>query len=202
MEKKLDLRIQKTYLALEEAFTKLLEEKPFEAITTNELCDTAMIRRTTFYKHFADKYDYFDFYVSSMMERSRNNVSIELLKTDPVTYTELRIKEHLDFMLEHKNLLKNFKNSTMFAFYYQSILRQLEKELRDMMIETGNYSPSPEIDFSIYLYSGALLSGIVWWLENPAIFSERELAQTILKTIPTPYATNFFTKKQSHNKSS
>ena len=61
MEKKLDLRIQKTYQALHNAFTILLEEKNFEEITVNELCDAAMIRRTTFYKHFADKYEYFQF---------------------------------------------------------------------------------------------------------------------------------------------
>ena len=110
MEKKLDLRIQKTYMALEEAFTKLLEEKPFESITTNELCDVAMIRRTTFYKHFADKYDYFSFYISNMINHSRNSVSIELLKDDPVKYTELRLKEHLCFLKKHKKIVKKLKN--------------------------------------------------------------------------------------------
>ena len=70
MEQKMDLRIRKTYLALHSAFTQLLEERKFEDITVNELCDRAMIRRTTFYKHFADKFDYFsliiDFYDSQV----------------------------------------------------------------------------------------------------------------------------------------
>ena len=57
MEKNTDLRIQKTYLALQNAFVALLEEKRFEELTVNELCDRAMIRRTTFYKHFGDKYE-------------------------------------------------------------------------------------------------------------------------------------------------
>ena len=61
MEPKLDLRIQKTYLSLHNAFTELLEEKKFEEFTVNELCERAMIRRNTFYKHFADKYEYFTF---------------------------------------------------------------------------------------------------------------------------------------------
>ena len=55
MEQKLDLRIQRTYRLLHTAFTKLMEEKSFEDITVNDLCREAMIRRTTFYKHFADK---------------------------------------------------------------------------------------------------------------------------------------------------
>ena len=61
MEEKMDLRIKKTYLSLHNAFVELLEEKRFEDLTVNELCDRAMIRRTTFYKHFADKYEYFTF---------------------------------------------------------------------------------------------------------------------------------------------
>ena len=51
----MDLRIKKTYRALFEAFTELLEEHRFEDVTVAMLCDRAMIRRTTFYKHFRDK---------------------------------------------------------------------------------------------------------------------------------------------------
>ena len=67
MEKKIDLRLRKTYQSLHAAFTELLEEKRFEELTVGELCDRAAIRRTTFYKHFADKYDYFAFYLQEMM---------------------------------------------------------------------------------------------------------------------------------------
>ena len=43
----MDLRIKKTYRALFEAFTELLEEHRFEDVTVAMLCDRAMIRRTT-----------------------------------------------------------------------------------------------------------------------------------------------------------
>ena len=68
MEQKTDLRILRTYRSLNEAFTGLMEEKRFEDITVGELCERAMIRRTTFYKHFADKYEYFTFYIKEMRE--------------------------------------------------------------------------------------------------------------------------------------
>ena len=42
-----DLRIKKTYRALFDAFTELLEEHRFEDLTVAMLCDRAMIRRTT-----------------------------------------------------------------------------------------------------------------------------------------------------------
>ncbi|MFR7670084.1 MAG: hypothetical protein ACLU0O_04550 [Collinsella sp.] len=39
----------------------------FEDLTVAMLCDRAMIRRTTFYKHFRDKNDYFAFYIDELM---------------------------------------------------------------------------------------------------------------------------------------
>lgn len=191
MEKKLDLRIQKTYMALEEAFTKLLEQKPFESITTNELCDAAMIRRTTFYKHFTDKYDYFSFFVSNMINRSRNNVSIEILKEDPVKYTELRLKEHISFLKEHKKLVKNLTASNMITFFLLCLQKQIDNEIRTILKETGEYEPSPELDFTLSLYSGALLSSIGWWLDHPDTFSERELADLLIQNIGSPYLLAF-----------
>ena len=62
-EKRTDLRTQKVYDALIEAFTELLSEKTFEKITVKELCDRARTRTATFYNHFEDKYDFFAFMI-------------------------------------------------------------------------------------------------------------------------------------------
>lgn len=69
----MDLRIKKTYRALFNAFTELLEEHRFEDLTVAMLCDRAMIRRTTFYKHFRDKNDYFAFISMSSCRACRKN---------------------------------------------------------------------------------------------------------------------------------
>ena len=57
MKEKKDLRIQKTYKLLAEALIKLLQEKPFAEIRLNEICEEALVHKTTFYHHFTDKYD-------------------------------------------------------------------------------------------------------------------------------------------------
>ena len=65
----LDLRVQKTYKALVEAFERLLLEKEFESISVTEICDAAIIRRPTFYKHFLDKYDFITFFIKHKMNK-------------------------------------------------------------------------------------------------------------------------------------
>ena len=63
-----DLRIERTYRSLMQAFTELLEEGTYDGITVAALCDRAMIRRTTFYKHFADKDEFFTFFLKSVRD--------------------------------------------------------------------------------------------------------------------------------------
>ncbi len=54
---KTDLRVRYTRKVIQEAFQKLLTEKPLARITVKEVCDLAGINRGTFYKHYLDCYD-------------------------------------------------------------------------------------------------------------------------------------------------
>jgi len=55
-EKKADLRIRKTETAIKNAFIELRAKKPLEKITVKELCDLALINKSTFYTHYEDIY--------------------------------------------------------------------------------------------------------------------------------------------------
>src|SRR5215475_12575510 len=52
----LDLRIRRTYKFLWDALISLMKERDFESITVTDICERAMVHRTTFYKHYEDKY--------------------------------------------------------------------------------------------------------------------------------------------------
>jgi AcrR family transcriptional regulator len=54
---KLDLRTRRTRKLLQSALLDLLKERDLEAISVTDICDRAMIHRTTFYKHYEDKFD-------------------------------------------------------------------------------------------------------------------------------------------------
>lgn len=50
-----DLRVIKTDQCIEAAFLRVLCEKPYRAITVQDILDAAMINRSTFYRHYASK---------------------------------------------------------------------------------------------------------------------------------------------------
>lgn len=55
-----DLRVRYTQKVIQEAFWRLLNDKPLAKITVKEVCDLAGINRGTFYKHYMDCYDLMD----------------------------------------------------------------------------------------------------------------------------------------------
>src|SRR5258708_30075676 len=55
-EEPADLRVRRTHKLLWEALMAELSERAFEEITVKDICDRAMVHRTTFYKHYEDKY--------------------------------------------------------------------------------------------------------------------------------------------------
>lgn len=50
-------RIRVTKKMLKEALVRLLENKPVEKVSVYEICQTAEINRTTFYKYYGSPYD-------------------------------------------------------------------------------------------------------------------------------------------------
>lgn len=129
MEKKVDLRIEKTYLALYNAFTALLEEKRFEEFTLNELCERAMIRRTTFYKHFADKYEYFLFYVKETCRSIRGQFPPDVENGSARDYLVYMCRELVRFLDGHEKMVKNVMSSSMFPMLLDGLAEQITGDI-------------------------------------------------------------------------
>lgn len=50
-----DLRVIKTEQHIEQAFLQLLCQKPYRSITVQDILESAVINRSTFYRHYASK---------------------------------------------------------------------------------------------------------------------------------------------------
>lgn len=52
-----DLRVLRTQQAIQDAFTSLVSERGFDAVTVRDISERAQVNRATFYRHFRDKHD-------------------------------------------------------------------------------------------------------------------------------------------------
>lgn len=181
MEKKMDLRIQKTYLSLHQAFTELLDEKKFEDFTINELCERAMIRRTTFYKHFADKYEYFNFYLKEVCE----DIQKEFTSDVPVGEINMYFKQMslgvLRFMTTHQSFVDNILKSNMFSLLFDILTDLVQSQVYLALKKTDKQTQKALGDLEGFasFYAGGLLNALYYYRQKDTDFDETAFLKTL-----------------------
>nr|WP_263314088.1 TetR/AcrR family transcriptional regulator [Mammaliicoccus sp. Marseille-Q6498] len=75
MNKSTDLRVIKTKKALSESLLDLLANKAFSVVTVNEICEHSLVHRTTFYKHYMDKFDLLQY---ALQENTKEFFNIDI----------------------------------------------------------------------------------------------------------------------------
>lgn len=190
MEKPLDLRIQKTHTALINAFLQLLQTKRFENITINELCELAMVRRATFYKHFADKYEFFTFFVQWIQREFRNRIVPQEYDRNGVSpYIDI-IRFALDFLDENETIVHSVMKSNAFPLLLDLISEQIILDVKERLQTDQNNGKelllSPEL--MAFSYTGALLNILRWWIGHKDQMSKEEIVAQIQKVFDKLYA--------------
>ena len=169
----MDLRVKKTYGALIAACTKLLSENRFEDMSVAMLCDEALIRRTTFYKHFADKAEFFAFYVENlridMVERGRRLADDEGVFEDDALERRAILREFADYLLEHEGLMDNIFSSSMSGVLIAVICDKIAESFYDRARCTApkeTTAPSDLVDRAEFAAGGVVRVMMHWWDEK------------------------------------
>ena len=181
MGKKTDLRIEKTYHFLHNAFTEALEEKRFEDITVNELCERAMIRRTTFYKHFADKYEYFTFYINEICASFQDQLPPDVLSDDIDSYFLYMCRELLRFIEKHERLVMNIADSSLFPVLLDCLSEYIMHDVLGVLrrMDSTKQMSAAQMEGVAAFYSGGLLNTLRLWLKRKAPIDEEQFLQVI-----------------------
>ena len=134
MEKKIDKRILKTKKSLYEGLLEVMKEKTFEDIKISDICDKAMTNRSTFYDHFADKYEL----LASLIEDLKKELSVALeenkkeYESPKEYYMEVIILllSHISSNIDIYNaILKKNNNSIVIDMLYDTLIKNISKEL-------------------------------------------------------------------------
>ena len=180
MEQKTDLRVIKTHSALTDAFWQMLREKKFEEIAVNELCDRAMVRRATFYKHFADKYEFFAFIVRTKQAEFDAQIRQNMDTTRPQSFYLGIIQRALDFLNSNEKLVQTVLESNMLPTVMEILSRQITIDIsQKLKKDAQNGAPlpaSPQV--MAHFFTGALLNTLMWWVTQKKV-SEAELMEEL-----------------------
>ena len=181
----MDLRIKKTYRALFNAFTELLEEYRFEDLTVAMLCDRAMIRRTTFYKHFRDKNDYFAFYVDELMSglpQKRDDADGAEGVGDVRTLRHEVFDDAMNMILAHEQLMDNILASSMSGMLTGMICDRIARSIRERVmsaLDEDALAPVSLETTSEFVAGGIIRLFTMWWESGHDLERQPEIADVV-----------------------
>lgn len=184
-QKQGDLRVRRTCMLLSEAFLRLIEKKPFESLTVQEICDEAMVHRSTFYTHFEDKYDLLITTIVLLQEELEKYSLTSGEYTTPKQLFLSICRNVLTFLKAHKKLYfsgANRGNGAIVQIFHDQVVEAVCEKLNQSDIETATKKIPAEIIAQYYV--GALIALAKWWLENETPVSENELIGYIDQMIP------------------
>ena len=178
--RRIDPRIERTREALRDALMALIEEKGFDAISVQDIAERAGLNRATFYLHYRDKQDLlirtseavFDSLVAEAGPIDRGNLAFQKPPQQVVILFQ-HLAKHRDFY----RVMLGRSGVPAFVARMREYLVTVT-QLRMASLHTI-YPAAVQIldDMFISEYvAGALLSIIIWWLDNDLPHSPEYMA--------------------------
>jgi AcrR family transcriptional regulator len=188
LNEQVDLRVRRTHKLLWEALMAELSERPFEEITVKDICEGAMVHRTTFYKHYEDKY--------ALLEQGMRQMIDALMAEDehlpPSAYTIENPPPYFVGLFEHAAQHQQFYRLMLCGEGIGRFQKLIKDYLAEVVSDKAHHlSPSSQqlaipLEMHAQYVSGAAVSLLTWWLENGMPLSPHQMAQYLLSPHGTP----------------
>ena len=174
-KKKTDARVRRTRDALGDALIALMQEKPFDTITVQEVLDRAHVSRSTFYSHYSDKDDLLMSDAEEFFEAISMALSAHGDKSDRVFPVREFFSHLSDVQPFFKALVKSGKYQENMELARGHFARGIERRLSEL--PRAKSIPPNQLPAIAFTHAGALLSLLTWWLdrgmrESPAEMDE------------------------------
>jgi len=174
---KTDLRVIKTKKNIRESFISLLHHKNFNDITVQNILDTALINRTTFYKYYKDKYDLAEQLSAEFMILSKTYLDERF---NSITDNDLIIiaKKIYTHLLEQKSfVLALWKIETETVHIRRDFGALLKEQCKIYLLKSRNNMIA---DYHSLLYSSVILTTIEWLFDHEGVAVD-EIIQELKK---------------------
>lgn len=164
------LRTKKTREKIEEKFIQLLQEKSFLKITVQDILDAAGINRTTFYRHYQDKYELAELLCGRFFQKFEKCLRERFGDALPDESALERLSQSIqlfyrDFYEEGDALLALFSIHEEEIHLYDDMYHCLKNAFFAYYIEQR---PGTELETDYYssLYASFVMTSFEWILKN------------------------------------
>ena len=161
-KRKIDQRIRRTRDQLGDALMELALEKPFDAITVQDVIDRAGVSRSTFYVHYNDKDDLFISDVDEFFEGMATALSRRGDSSDRIAPVRELFAHVADASRFQKAIVASGKIHDVLELGQGHFARGIEQRLAELHRAWGTNVQRHAIAQAL---AGALLSLLSWWIK-------------------------------------
>lgn len=167
--------MERTKKAIIEAFQEILEETPINKITVKTIVERCEINRNTFYYYFDGIPELVEYHLTTMVNQLLDSFD----QPDPATELERVV-----------NYFKQRKTSVLHIYRYyprEQFLPALDKITTHIvercMKQATEGVPIPEEDLDVLIryYKGALVGGLLDWLESGMSYDMNAMVERLCK---------------------
>ncbi len=170
----MDLRVIKSQKAITDAFLEIRTKKELRKITVKEICEKAMINKSTFYSHYNDIYD--------LSDKVESEIIISIVNS--ITHPEYIVDNPSAFSTEMMNIIYQRKETleTVFSGDRKSCLVcKISDTLRETIHQRypqtkNNVKFSVALDYMIYGMYYAFEENLKTFKEN-----SNEVVETLMQ---------------------
>ncbi len=177
VEKKEDRRIMRTRMVLHQALIELILEKRYDKITVQDIIDRADVGRSTFYDHFLDKEDLlmqgfvlFSDELGSHLETAEHGDGEE---AEHVIHSLVFFRHAGAHHELYKAMLEGGGADVLMEAGRRHLMHNIEDHLSEVF--DGEETAVMPIPVITNFLAGAMLSVLMWWLEEERPFSPEEI---------------------------
>jgi AcrR family transcriptional regulator len=171
--RKIDERVQRTHERLGSALVALIQEKPIDEVTVQEVLDRAAVGRSTFYLHFSDKNDLLLSQLEKFLEIMSTSLSVRKEQSDRV----VPVAEMFEHIGSQKKMYRALADSGRLNDFFDLAQGYFARGIERRLVEAAHplKCPEPELPARASALAGSLLSLLRWWLDRGGKESPRKL---------------------------
>lgn len=187
---RIDLRIIKTKENIRKAFQDLIKEKSFSKITVTNIIEKSRINRSTFYKHYHDKYKLRESLIKETLDDFHNNIDLSLFKlkdynvNENYNLTKARGINHFNYLLKNREWYLTLWSRNMESYVYDDMQQILEEKLKEAL--KGNEINS-RYELFIRMVASSSMKNIQWWFDYKDQISVEEMVHINLEFFKNMY---------------
>lgn len=176
-----DLRVRRTRKLLQQALIEGTVEKGFAALTVRDITERAMVNRSTFYRHYLDKYDLLEQHLHEIYETLEEKKGIvredcyegliELLK---------QIQQVPDF---YRLVLGAQADAFLSSRFRQQTQQRFLASFQQAFPEDASNPDTPPLDLTFTTAASAVYGALAWWLEQEPPSTPEQFAHWLQQLI-------------------